>query len=1161
MNPPEMEALDVDDSTAAVFVPSAHAPPQFPFFVNPEVPFVPRSVADLRPSVHPNSGYQEEEEEACFDRADEDEERRRRADVEARGRMTRAVDGSRGSLKRKRGAGPKVVAPPPRPDAAARAKAGLGPPPNQTEKTFQMPTRREGGSGGVGKRRGGGRTRGVRGERTYRQGVERFCHVLLRWPVGGLVEHDPAAAGLAPLPSPVSTYEDAAHYFGVHQAVATEEARATLARAIARGRSGKGNPRVRMRVVSAAEESGLGLVASKAKAVQSPGAFRGGHRGGGGDAERRAPQKRNATQREHDWRRPGTVLLVRGVGRDAACTPVLAIVVGKSPSGDGGEDSDVVPLWSATPLVPWTDLPAGNDRSGRVVEGEVLDSVISQQRMAASAHSRPWVPFLPLLLGAKRATHTKFGSSSSDSSSDKDEDAGSEYVSCEEALSDEEGGEREEADSEGREGSTHGPVRDGDERNGGWLGALNPSQRRAATRFINACWTGPSSSDGNPDDDVAHDDAHDRLRERTTASPGGVLRDALQLVQGPPGCGKTRFVAALLHALVSNQPHSSGRRAQGRRPRVLVCAPSNKAVTVALEQYLNAGTRNDAARYGPTPLLVGVEDALEAVCTKDSDGGDGGTDVMEYFVYRRMGVLADRVATAAGRLRDRTVGRLLNARGAGENCLGWFETGAEIEIQMMVHMNGGFCSTDDLRSLVRVNHTESCAAASAAAVAAARALMGLTETVIAELEVSAPSFLSLQGLHASLQQTVKWSQRIEKFFENPVYPCKLRTFLSDRQSEMVATIAACCRSASAAEMALRSGAGRGEYSEHYASEAISRSSLVFCTLVTSGQAAMSALGTPDALVVDEAAQCLEAELVVAFARRPRRCLLVGDPAQLPATMASDVARGAGHDRSLMSRLMNQSESHAGNWYTLLDTQYRMHPAISEFPSRRFYQGKVRDAFCVKAMTLPTPDGANCGDWIRGPFVFVDVASGAEERGGGGGDGVASISNEKEAELAAALAVLLPTIVMGTPALSGAPTSSIITFYSEQVKQIQCQLSNRNRFNSLVNRALESAAPSTSPGVHTVDSFQGSEADVVVVSAVRANANGNVGFLADKRRLNVALTRAKRLCVFLGCAKTLSGVAPLRSTTSSTFHQCPLYTLTMRHVHLPVPSVLNPDFDL
>ena len=104
--------------------------------------------------------------------------------------------------------------------------------------------------------------------------------------------------------------------------------------------------------------------------------------------------------------------------------------------------------------------------------------------------------------------------------------------------------------------------------------------------------------------------------------------------------------------------------------------------------------------------------------------------------------------------------------------------------------------------------------------------------------------------------------------------------------------------------------------------------------------------------MDEAAQALECELVVALARKPKRCLLVGDPAQLPATMASETARRKGHDRSCMRRVLDVAAEDEKNfdarrgargnardanvspldsWYTLLDTQYCMHPAISELP--------------------------------------------------------------------------------------------------------------------------------------------------------------------------------------------------------------------------------------
>ena len=135
---------------------------------------------------------------------------------------------------------------------------------------------------------------------------------------------------------------------------------------------------------------------------------------------------------------------------------------------------------------------------------------------------------------------------------------------------------------------------------------------------------------------------------------------------------------------------------------------------------------------------------------------------------------------------------------------------------------------------------------------------------------------------------------------------------------------------------------------------------------------------------------------------------------------------------------------------------------------------------------------------------------------------------------------------------GAPvhvvTSAVITFYSEQVRRVRRELAGRGSLANAVvgpehgsvaakkqtsrkrlrdetkqktkTPADRRAAHFPPPAVHTVDAFQGSEADVVVISAVRCNARGDVGFLADPRRLNVALTRAKSVCVFVGCVRTL-----------------------------------------
>ena len=506
--------------------------------------------------------------------------------------------------------------------------------------------------------------------------------------------------------------------------------------------------------------------------------------------------------------------------------------------------------------------------------------------------------------------------------------------------------------------------------------------------------------------------------------------------------------------------------------------------------------------------MVGAEDALALVCG-EGDGDDGLTSkVMERFVYRRTSVLASRISRAA--------------RGAG-----------------------------------------------AANTASARALSSVVRAVIVELEYTAPRFFSASA-HSS--KSLEW------YLYHVMNTC-------DREGEEEEKGVSREIVLGHAIDALNAASGRGARSDEYACEAIANAELVFSTLASSGQGIMAHMPPPDALIVDEAAQALESEVIIAFARRPRRCLLVGDPAQLPATTASERLRRAGRDVSLMRRLLDScagadeerregpkaaaagdasssravasSFSHVAatpglrEWYTLLDTQYRMHPDISAFPSARFYAGAVRDADAVRARRLarvfpmPAPN-----EWLRSPFLFVDVASGREERAGTEGtsimsgfpDAAASLANASEAELAAALAVLLPRALAPNGDVAAArrdgtfcaTPSAIIAFYAEQVRRIRREYDDEASLARRVGsndgsknrtegrrRTVHSPTLSERPGVHSVDSFQGSEADVVVLSAVRANDRGAVGFLSDARRLNVALTRARQLCVVLGNASTLA----------------------------------------
>jgi len=230
------------------------------------------------------------------------------------------------------------------------------------------------------------------------------------------------------------------------------------------------------------------------------------------------------------------------------------------------------------------------------------------------------------------------------------------------------------------------------------------------------------------------------------------------------------------------------------------------------------------------------------------------------------------------------------------------------------------------------------------------------------------------------------------------------------------------------------------------------------------------------IVIDEAAQVIEPAVILPLGKGAVQAVMVGDQCQLPATVLSQEAQAKGLDISMFDRLLSM-----GMEYTLLTDQYRMHPSISAFPSWRFYRGELKNAVTDADRQLPP------GLPFRSPLVFLHVD--AMESSGG-----ASKKNEAEADCVA-------WVVEQVMQHEVRPESiGVISPYGAQVKLIQRSLP----YNAQL--AVQ---------VSTVDAFQGSEREVIIFSLVRANRRGDVGFVADWRRLNVALTRARRLCVVIG----------------------------------------------
>ncbi|XP_054820460.1 uncharacterized protein LOC129319420 [Prosopis cineraria] len=270
--------------------------------------------------------------------------------------------------------------------------------------------------------------------------------------------------------------------------------------------------------------------------------------------------------------------------------------------------------------------------------------------------------------------------------------------------------------------------------------------------------------------------------------------------------------------------------------------------------------------------------------------------------------------------------------------------------------------------------------------------------------------------------------------------------------------------------------------------------IVFTTVSSSGRKLFSRLTHGfDMVVIDEAAQASEVAILPPLSLGAARCVLVGDPQQLPATVISKAAGTLLYSRSLFERFQ-----HAGCPTILLSVQYRMHPQIREFPSSYFYQGRLTDSESV----VKLPDEAYYKDPLLRPYLFYDIRHGRESHRGGS----VSYQNLHEAQFCLRLYEHLQKTLKSLGI--GKISVGIITPYKLQLKCLQ------REFEEVL-----SSEEGKDIYINTVDAFQGQERDVIIMSCVRASNHG-VGFVADIRRMNVALTRARRALWVMGNANAL-----------------------------------------
>lgn len=609
-------------------------------------------------------------------------------------------------------------------------------------------------------------------------------------------------------------------------------------------------------------------------------------------------------------------------------------------------------------------------------------------------------------------------------------------------------------------------------------------------------------------------------------------RDGFVLIQGPPGSGKTstilgilnsihlreynRFYKHAIEAMLSEEglqcrlsPDSSPwlkllGKVTKHKPHILVAAPSNVAVDNIIQRIFFKGFVDGAGnKYNPSILRVGggksprvkivsLEDTLEQEASHSSSDADRtlAIDSMSSQINQAIRKLY-QLQSFLINLKTAFLAHPLPAgwevRVASDTCLPYW----------VDHVNKVASTTPP-------------------------PAIGLSKP-----KVVVHSFSSSSG---SIQETDAYSSIVNGDYTLDSLPefaihAHNMTQLLDQLDKLNTSLSRHrFRSSSYDTMSNK---------QAIESSIIDSAHIVFTTLNSSGHPSLEATEFC-VTIVDEAAQCVEPSMLIALRRGCRRCILVGDPQQLPATIFADHIREVGYDRSLFERL-----TQSGHPMLMLDTQYRMLPLISRFPSHSFYEGKLKDGsnvnaenYCPKFLNPKlTKDivlrnfGAPAASELVlqiPSFTFFNLISSRDTSVS------QSRSNLEEVRFCINLVETLKIISSRVHTSLG--SIGIITPYSEQLGELRRSFqkaglvnpsSTKNNSSSSSDGCVSQSDSYLDIELNTVDGFQGQEKDIIIISTVRSNDYGNIGFLADPRRLNVAITRAKFGLFIVGNADTLS----------------------------------------
>lgn len=281
--------------------------------------------------------------------------------------------------------------------------------------------------------------------------------------------------------------------------------------------------------------------------------------------------------------------------------------------------------------------------------------------------------------------------------------------------------------------------------------------------------------------------------------------------------------------------------------------------------------------------------------------------------------------------------------------------------------------------------------------------------------------------------------------------------------------------------------------EHYITEDLyAKAQVIACTLI--GSAGRMLAGMQFRTVfIDEAAQALEGACWVPITKA-QRVIMAGDHFQLPPTIKSLEAAKAGLETTLFEKAIQRNSADV-----MLEVQYRMNQQIMQFSGDYFYKGRLTAHDSVKDHRLSADEE---------PLCFIDTAGCAYEEQ----QEKESLSTYNKDEAALLMRHLHSFVeARGVEAMQEEDIRlAIISPYKAQVRYLSELLAADELLRSLGKKL----------SINTIDSFQGQEKDIIYISLVRSNSNGEIGFLKDIRRMNVAITRARKKLVIIGDSATV-----------------------------------------